>query len=135
MSRGCLWSHSGRSEQRLHRDSMCSSMTNRARLIAGVPLALAIASCSGAAVENHTTVEVSDSAGVSIVSVRIAEDAQTCEVSGETLRIGAVDEAQGTALYLVNGAVFLSDGRIATRWGVKWQQEARDNSLCSSVYN
>ncbi len=113
VSRGSLWSHSGSSEQRLHRDGMCSSMTDRARLIAGVLLALAIASCAGAAVENHTTVEVSDSAGVSIVSVRIAEDAQTCEVSGETLRIGAVDEAQGTALYLVNGAVFLSDGRIA----------------------
>lgn len=88
-------------------------MTDRPRPIAGVLGALAIASCSGAAVEDRTTVEVTDSAGVSIVFARIVEDAQTCEVTGETLRIGAVDDTHGTALYLVNGAAFLGDGRIA----------------------
>ena len=63
--------------------------------------------------ESRTTVEVSDSAGVSIIFTRIAEDAQTCEVTGETLRIGAVDESRGTTLFSVNGAAFLGDGRIA----------------------
>ena len=88
-------------------------MTDRARVVGGVLLAVAIASCSGGVVESRTTVEVSDSAGVSIIFTRIAEDAQTWEVTGETLRIGAVDESRGTTLYGVNGAAFLGDGRIA----------------------
>lgn len=92
--------------------SASRNSTDRAGVISIVLLALAIASCSGGGA-GRTTVEVSDSAGVSIVVARIGEDASACEVTGEVLRIGAVDEQEGPALHLVERAVVLSDGRIA----------------------
>lgn len=74
-----------------------------------------LSSCSQGALERRTTVEFSDSAGIPIADTRIAGDAPTCEVSHETVMIGAVEGTEGTEgtpLFGVNGAALLDDGRL-----------------------
>lgn len=86
---------------------------DRAEVISVLLLVLAIASCSGGGGAGRTTIKVSDSAGVTITYTRIGNDAPSCEVTGEILRIGTADEQQGPTLHRVESATLLRDGRIA----------------------
>lgn len=54
-----------------------------------------------------------DSAGIAIVFTRIGGNAPECRVGEEVVRIGSVDDVDGSALFGVNGAVILADGRVA----------------------
>jgi hypothetical protein len=89
------------------------AMTSRLLLLSSGFMLAGVGGCSDLKQQHQTTVEVLDSAGVSIVHSRIGGDAPTCEVGDETMRIGALDEDQGTTLFAVNGVALLSDGRIA----------------------
>lgn len=88
-------------------------MLNRAGVAWGVLVTVATTSCDDRELDGNGAVEVTDSAGVQIVFTRIGPDAPTCSVSEETLRIGSVDEQEGTTLFGVNGVAVLGDGRIA----------------------
>lgn len=85
----------------------------RTTAFAALPLAFFTASFTGCGGESPDPAgsEVTDSAGVRIVDTRIGETAARCAVS-EVFRIGSLEDDAEGALFAVNDAVQLDDGRI-----------------------
>jgi hypothetical protein len=102
--------HHVRGAEREEWRSMANSASVRWTCILAASIAITACSEDGARGTRSTS---TDSAGIPIVFTQIGQNATECRVSEEVVRIGSVDDVDGSALFGVNGAVILADDRIA----------------------